>query len=72
MKDIQTHIDRDTTELFDALANGQSQRARHLSDELEQLETYQKNHPEDDHDPTPIELFCDRHPSSPECLIYDD
>ena len=72
MKDIQSHIDKDTTELFDALANGQSQRARHLSDELEQLETYQKNHPGDDHDPSYIELYCDRNPSDPECLIYED
>ena len=72
MKDIQSHIEKDTSELYDALANGHGQRARHLSDELERLETYQKNHPGEDHDPTYIELLCDRDPSSPECLIYED
>ena len=29
-------------------------------------------HPDDDHDPTPLELHCDKDPSAPECLIYDD
>lgn len=48
-----------------------SQRKRHLENELNELENYQKNHPNDDHDPTPLEIFCDKNPEAFECRIYD-
>ena len=40
--------------------------------ELAALEAYAENHPEDHHDPTSLELYCDANPSAPECLVYDD
>ncbi|MFM7854032.1 MAG: CP12 domain-containing protein [Flammeovirgaceae bacterium] len=30
------------------------------------------HHPEDLHDPTPLELYCDAHPDALECRVYDD
>ena len=35
---IEEHIQKDVTELYDALANGDKAKARHISAELEQLE----------------------------------
>ena len=32
---------------------------------------YKDNHPNDDHDPTPLEMFCDENPDAPECRIHD-
>ncbi|MFZ9901400.1 MAG: CP12 domain-containing protein, partial [Vulcanococcus sp.] len=29
-------------------------------------------HPEETADPTPLEVYCDLNPQSPECLVYDD
>lgn len=72
MKSIQEHIEKDIAELYDALANGNKQRARHISDELEQLENYKKNHPNESHDPSPLELYCELNPESDECRIYED
>jgi hypothetical protein len=43
-----------------------------LESELGSLEQYQVNHPDDNHDPTPLELFCDINPEAPECRIYED
>jgi hypothetical protein len=39
---------------------------------LEALKTYKANHPEDLHDPTPLELYCDANPDALECRVYDD
>lgn len=72
MKDIHSHIEKDKAELFDALANNDERKVRHLQSELRELEMYQKNHPEDTHDPTPLERFCEEFPESSECLIYED
>lgn len=69
-KTIKQHIDQDVNELESGTLS--SQRRRHLEDELESLEKYQKNHPDDDHDPTPLELYCDSNPDALECRIYDD
>ena len=66
---IQQHINDDLSELNDPTTS--SQRRRHLEDELESLERYQDNHPEDNHDPTPLELYCDTHPDALECRVYD-
>jgi hypothetical protein len=67
---IQQHIDDDRSELDIETLSGQ--RRRHLQDELTSLEQYQENHPNDDHDPTPLELYCDINPNALECRIYED
>ena len=69
-KSIQQHINNDRDELDNP--NTSSQRRRHLESELDSLEKYQANHPDDDHDPTPLELYCDENPSALECKIYVD
>ena len=66
---IQQHINDDLSEINNP--NISSQRRRHLEDEVESLEKYQANHPEDNHDPTPLELYCDLHPDALECRTYD-
>jgi hypothetical protein len=68
-KSIQDHIEQDLIQLSDPLIN--SQRKRHLEGELEELGKYRENHPDDDHDPTPLELYCDGNPNAPECKVFD-
>jgi hypothetical protein len=48
------------------------QMRRHTAEELEALESYKAHHPEDDHDPSALELYCDSHPNALECRIYED
>ena len=67
---LQQHINDDRDELDNPTTSGQ--RRRHLQDELGSLEHYQANHPDDDHDPTPLELYCDENPNALECRIYDN
>lgn len=67
---IQQHIDADKKELDNSNLSGQ--RRRHLEDELHSLEKYKENHPEDDHDPSSLELYCDGHPDALECRVYED
>ena len=70
MENIEAHIEADKEELSDPQIS--AQRRRHIEDELEQLEAYAERHPEDHHDPTPLELYCDSNPSALECKIYED
>jgi len=70
MENIEQHIEADKEELSNPQLS--PQRRRHLEDELEQLETYAENHPNDHHDPTPLELFCDANPNALECRVYED
>lgn len=70
MENIEKHIEADKEELSNPQLS--PQRRRHIEDELEQLEAYAENHPEDHHDPTPLELFCDANPAALECRVYDD
>jgi hypothetical protein len=70
MENIQKHIDHDKRILDDPMVSSQSRR--HVEEELESLQKYQERHPEDDHDPTPLELFCDENPNALECRMYDD
>ena len=70
MENIEKHIEADKEELSNPTIS--AQRRRHIEDELEQLEAYHVNHPEDQHDPTPLELYCDMHPDALECRVYDD
>jgi len=69
-KSLQQHINDDRDELDNPNIN--SQRRRHLEDELDALEQYQANHPDDDKDPSPLELYCDMNPDALECRVYDD
>lgn len=70
MENIEQHIEADREELSNPQLS--PQRRRHIEDELEQLEAYYVNHPNETHDPTPLELFCDANPDAPECRIYED
>ena len=70
MESIEKHIEADKEELADPQLS--PQRRRHIEGELEELEAYAERHPEDHHDPTPLELYCDRNPSALECKVYDD
>ena len=69
-KSLQQHINNDRNELDNP--NTSEQRLRHLEDELNSLEKYQSNHPDDDHDPTSLELYCDLNPEALECRVYED
>jgi len=70
MNNITTHIEDDYNKLKDPLLSSQSRR--HLEEEVYQLEKYRENHPNDDYDPTPLELYCDLNPHAIECKIYED
>jgi hypothetical protein len=72
MKSIDEHIEKDRLDIEAARAQGDDAKVRHLEDELKSLEEYKQHHPEDQHDPTPLEVFCDLNPDAPECLVYDD
>jgi hypothetical protein len=69
-KTLQQHINDDRDELDNPEIG--AQRRRHIEDELDALEQYQVNHPDEDHDPNALELFCDTHPDAAECRIYED
>ena len=70
MSTIDQHIEKDKKVLDDPTISLQNRR--HTSEELEALKLYKENHPEDSHDPTPLELYCDTHPDSLECRMYDN
>jgi hypothetical protein len=70
MENIDKHIQRDEDLLSDPMISPQSRR--HTEEELEALKAYKENHPNDDHDPTPLELYCDANPDALECRVYDD
>ena len=70
MENINQHIQRDENLLNDPMISPQARR--HTEEELEALKSYKANHPEDSHDPTPLELYCDSHPDALECRMYDD
>lgn len=69
-KNITDHIQKDKAELSDPTIS--SQRRRHIEDELGSLESYAANHPDDEHDPSPLELYCDANPNALECRVYND
>ena len=70
MDSIDKHIKKDEDILSDPMISPQSRR--HTEEELESLKLYKANHPDDDHDPTPLELYCDTHPDAAECRVYED
>ena len=70
MNSIDQHIQKDVDILNDPTISSQSRR--HIEEELEALEAYKTNHPEDSHDPSPLELYCELNPSAFECRVYED
>ena len=70
MENIDQHIRKDEELLSDPMISPQSRR--HTEEELEALKAYKANHPEDSHDPTPLELYCDANPIALECRVYED
>lgn len=70
MENINKHIQKDIDILEDPTISPQMRR--HTHQELKDLEEYAKRHPDDTHDPTPLELFCDANPDALECRVYDD
>jgi hypothetical protein len=70
MDTIDQHIQKDIEILNDPRISPQSKR--HTQEELVALETYKANHPEDSHDPTTLELYCDANPHARECRVYED
>jgi hypothetical protein len=69
MSTLNQHIENNKNLLDNPTIS--SQYRRHVEEELQALETYKENHPEDDHDPTSLELYCELHPDALECKIYD-
>jgi hypothetical protein len=72
MNTIDDHIQKDQQDIEAAKAAGDKAKVAHLEDELKDLLEYKQHHPEDSHDPTPLEVYCDLNPDAPECLVYDD
>ena len=69
-RSIQQHINDDKDMLEDATLSPQMRC--HVADELDHLEQYQANHPDEDHDPSFLEMYCDENPEADECRIYED
>lgn len=70
MDNIEQHIQKDKEILDNPTISPQMRR--HTEEELLDLEAYAERHPEDHHDPTPLELYCDTHPDASECRVYED
>ena len=70
MKNIEAHIAKDK-EILDNPQTSPQQR-RHIEGELHDLEEYKEHHPDDHHDPSPLELYCDQEPGAPECKMHDN
>jgi hypothetical protein len=70
MKNINDHIEKNIEILSDPTISSQSKR--HVEEELEALQSYKTNNPEDLHDPTALELHCDMNPQALECRVYED
>jgi hypothetical protein len=69
MENIQQHIQRDRQILDDPQTSPQARR--HTEQELQSLERYAERHPNSDHNPTALELYCDENPDAAECRKYD-
>lgn len=72
MKSIDEHIAKDQDKIAEARAKRDEAMVRHLEEELESLKEFKDHHPEDDHDPTSLEMYCENNPEAAECRIYDD
>jgi hypothetical protein len=65
---ITEHIKNNENELKDPMIS--AQRRRHLTSELYELNAYRENHPNENKDPTALELFCNLNPDASECRIH--
>jgi hypothetical protein len=70
MENIQKHIEEDNKKINDPMISSQSRR--HYEEELLALQKYQERHPNNDYDPSNLELFCDENPGAIECRIYEN
>ena len=70
MESIEKHIQADKEILDNPTISPQMRR--HTEEELKELEAYQQKHPQDPHDPTSLELYCDANPEALECRVYED
>jgi hypothetical protein len=70
MENVNQHIQHDKKLLDDPTTSPQARR--HTDEELQSLERWVQNHPEDDHDPSGLELYCNDNPGALECRIYED
>jgi hypothetical protein len=70
MDSAKDHIEQDKKALDNSMISPQSRR--HMEGELKSLERWVESHPEDDHDPTPLELYCNDNPNALECRFYGD
>jgi hypothetical protein len=70
MENIDQHIKKDKEILSDPTVSPQMRR--HIEGELSDLEQYKDRHPDDTHDPTALELYCDSNPEALECRVYED
>ncbi len=75
MENIETHIAKDKEILENPTIS--PQQRRHIESELSDLEEYAENHKKDiedgdHHDPSPLEIYCDKNPEADECRIYED
>jgi len=69
---IQEHIATDIQKLAEAKREGNQPAVGHLTGEIAELKEYVKAHPDEEYDPTPLELYCELNPGAPECRIYED
>lgn len=69
MENIDAHINHDKKILDDPQISAQARR--HTQEELAALESYKDNHPENNRDPSSLELYCDSNPNAEECKIFD-
>lgn len=70
MESIEAHIQKDKEILDDPTISPQMRR--HTEEELADLQAYADRHPNEQHDPSSLELFCDNNPEALECRIYED
>jgi len=70
MESVERHIEQDKKILDDPTVSAQARR--HVEDELDALERWIETHPNDNHDPTGLELYCNDNPDALECRMYDD
>lgn len=72
MNQLDDHISQAKRELTAAKQRGDQPSARHYASELNDLLTYKKNHPDENHDPNSLEVFCDMNPDDPKCRVFED
>ena len=72
MNQLDDHISKAKRELSAAQQRGDQANARHYASELNDLLIYKKNHPDENHDPNSLEVFCDMYPDDPKCRVFED